>query len=111
MIAISHHRLPEPLPADPQGQRLCQIFTHLWQAIVKPNDPNQPWETLTKYPLTPRKLWNLWQDAAQVVGVRFSSKDGTTYGLIDIDTGSPYHPRQDPDALPRLRSALEELEY
>lgn len=109
MIAVPHRRLPEPLPADPQGQRLCQIFTHLWQAIVKPNDPDEPWETLTKYPLTPRKLWNLWQDGAQVVGVRFSSKDGTSYGLIDIDIGSPYHPRQDPDALSRLRSALEDL--
>lgn len=109
MIAVPDRRLSEPLPADPQGQRLCRIFTHLWQAIVKPNDPDEPWETLTKYPLTPRKLWNLWQDGSQVVGVRFSSKDGTAYGLIDIDIGSPYHPKQDPDALPRLRSSLEDI--
>lgn len=103
----SRHRPSEPLPADPLGKRLCQIFTYLWQAIVKANDPDAPWETLTKYPLRPRKLWNLWQDAAQIVGVRFGVT--TTYALIDLDVAGIYHPRQDSTALQRLRASLETI--
>lgn len=103
----SRHRPSEPLPADPLGKRLCQIFTYLWQAIVKANDPDAPWETLTKYPLRPRKLWNLWQDAAQIVGVRFGVT--TSYALIDLDVAGIYHPRQDSTALQCLRASLETI--
>lgn len=103
----SPRRLSEPLPADPLGKRLCQIFTYLWRAIIKANDPDSPWETLTKYPLRPRKLWNLWQDAAQIVGVRFGTT--TSYALIDLDVAGIYHPRQDSTALQRLRASLETI--
>jgi hypothetical protein len=97
----------EPLPLDPIGQRLCLTFPYLWQAIVGANQPSPEWQTLTKYPLRPRVLWRLWQDASQLVGVRFEGL--TRYALIDIDKASPYHPNQNPDALATLRSALETI--
>ncbi|HEY9628596.1 MAG TPA: hypothetical protein V6C84_14940 [Coleofasciculaceae cyanobacterium] len=100
-------RSSEALPGDPLGQRLCQIFTYRWQAIAKSNDPEAPWQTITRYPLTPRKLWNLWQDAAQIVGVRFGHS--TSYAMIDIDSNSPYHPQQDRQAISMLRAALETI--
>lgn len=97
----------EPLPTDPLGQRLCQIFTHLWMAILKPNQPDAAWTTLTRYPLRPRKLWDLWQDPTQLIGVRFGHS--TRYALIDLDRLSRYHPLIDPSALAALRAALETI--
>lgn len=97
----------EPLPLDPLGKRLCETFPYLWQPIIGVNDLDPQWQTITKYPMRPRVLWRSWQDAAQVVGVRFD--DETLYGLIDIDRESPYHPKQDPSALPTMRAALETI--
>lgn len=96
-----------PLPRDPQGQRLCQIFSHPWDAIYKANHPDGSWQTLTKHPLAPRELWLRWQDAAQIVGVRFGSK--TLYGMIDLDVKGAYHPAQDAKALPLMQAALETI--
>jgi hypothetical protein len=87
---------------------LCQLFPYPWQAIVAPTptDAGQKpaWQTLTQYPLKPRSLWAYWQDAAQLVGVRFGST--TTYGLIDLDALSLHHPTRDRQALTTLRAAL-----
>ncbi|MBD2095119.1 hypothetical protein H6F90_08120 [Trichocoleus sp. FACHB-591] len=104
----TRQRLPEPLPRDPLGQRLCQLFPYPWQAIVAPipTDAGQKpaWQTLMQYPLKPRSLWTYWQDAAQLVGVRFGP---TTYhGLIDLDALSLHHPTRDRQALTTLRAAL-----
>jgi len=107
-VSTKTKRLPEPLPADPLGQRLCQLFPYPWQAIVAPTptDASQKpaWQTLTQYPLKPRSLWTYWQDAAQLVGVRFGPT--TTYGLIDLDALSLHHPIRDRQALTTLRAAL-----
>jgi hypothetical protein len=104
----TRQHLPEPLPRDPLGQRLCQLFPYPWQAIVAPipSDASQKpaWQTLTQYPLKPRALWTHWQDAAQLVGVRFGPT--TTYGLIDLDAFSLHHPTRDRQALTTLRAAL-----
>ncbi|MBD2122364.1 hypothetical protein [Trichocoleus sp. FACHB-262] len=104
----ARQRSSEPLPRDPLGQRLCQLFPYPWQAIVAPTpaDASQKpaWQTLTQYPLKPRSLWTYWQDAAQLVGVRFCP---TTYhGLIDLDALSLHHPTRDRQALITLRAAL-----
>src|SRR5512146_2380535 len=87
----SHH--PEPLPADPTGQRLCEIFGHYrWQFIraEMPADATAKpsWTTVTDYPLRPRALWDQWQDAHQLIGVRFTHE--TYYALIDLDAGGGY---------------------
>ncbi|MBD2094482.1 hypothetical protein H6F90_04870 [Trichocoleus sp. FACHB-591] len=104
----ARQRLSEPLPREPLGQRLCQLFPYPWQAIVAPTptDAGQKpaWQTLTQYPLKPRSLWTYWQDAAQLVGVRFGP---TTYhGLIDLDALSLHHPTRDRQALATIRAAL-----
>lgn len=102
-------RTPEPLPGEPNGKRLCEIFgTYLWQAIeaAMPEDATQKpkWKTITKYPLRPRSLWNLWQDAATLIGVRFGQT--TSYALIDLDAGGVYCSA---DAIAQLRAALETI--
>ncbi|MBD2054894.1 hypothetical protein H6F88_02475 [Oculatella sp. FACHB-28] len=96
-----------PLPRDPLGKRLCQIFSYAWNAIVKTNDSDSTWQTITKHPLAPRELWMCWQDANQIVGTRFDSK--TVHGLIDLDVTGMYHPKQEAEALPLMRAALETI--
>lgn len=49
----------------------------------------------------------LIRQGAYLYGVRFGAE--TCYGLLDIDIGSPYHPKQDPFALTRIIAALEPL--
>ena len=97
----------EPLPADPVGARLCAIFSHLWHFItaVMPDSTEKPqWKTITRYPLRPRALWARWQDANQLIGVRFGHT--TSYAMIDLDLGSPY---LNAAAIAQIRYALETL--
>jgi hypothetical protein len=97
------------LPADPVGQRLCETFGfYLWNCIRAelPNDATAKpaWQTITKYELRPRVLWNDWQDANTLIGVRFGHE--TTYGLLDIDAGSDYCSAA---AIAQIRGALETI--
>jgi len=106
MIAIPRQM---PLPADPLGQRLCDTFgRYLWNCIRAelPNDATAKpaWQTITKYELRPRVLWNDWQDANTLIGVRFGHE--TVYGLLDIDAGSDYCSA---DGVAELRAALETI--
>lgn len=106
----SHKALSrEPLPADPVGQRLCEIFgRYRWNFIQSelPDDAAAKpiWRTVTKYPLRPRVLWNDWQDANTLIGVRFTHD--TVYALLDIDIGSGYC---NPDGVAEIRAALETI--
>jgi hypothetical protein len=102
----------DPLPADPVGQRLCEVFgRYRWsfiQAIAPTDAKTKPeWKTEKRYPIKSRVLWQQWQDAAQLIGVRFD--DITVYALIDIDINSPYHPRQNPESLSVIQAALETI--
>lgn len=101
-------RLSEPLPGDPQGKRLCELFDYPWYPIVAvvPDDAQAKpqWQTLTRYPMRPRTLWNQWQDANQLVGVRFGHQ--TQYALIDLDAQSQY---RSPDAISAIVQALETI--
>ncbi|NEP15359.1 MAG: hypothetical protein F6J97_00420 [Leptolyngbya sp. SIO4C1] len=95
----------EPLPSDPLGAKLCQIFgTYRWETIEgDTHDATSPnWRTVKNFPLRPRSLWLRWQDAAQLVGVRFGTT--TAYALLDIDAGSDYLRRLDD-----IKAALETL--
>lgn len=94
----------EPLPKSPLGQRLCQVFSYRWASIEgSTEDSTDPkWKTVRKYPLKPRTLWARWNDAAQLVGVRFGNT--TKYGLIDIDADSGYL-----DQIDTIRAALETI--
>lgn len=102
-----HHA--EPLPADPTGQRLCEIFGHyLWQFISaeQPADATAKpsWTTVKDYPLRPRALWDQWQDANQLIGVRFTHE--TYYALIDLDAGGAYSTAE---GVAKIRAALETI--
>lgn len=98
----------DPLPADPLGKRLCEIFCYRWcalEATVPDDTTAKPiWTTITGYPLRPRVLWNLWQEAKTLIGVRFTHE--TRYALIDIDAGSPH---RNPDKISQIRAALETI--
>lgn len=110
--AETYRQSQDPLPADPIGQRLCEIFgRYRWsfiQAIAPSDAKSKPdWKTEKRYPIKSRVLWQQWQDAAQLIGVRFD--DITVYALIDIDINSPYHPRQNPESLTIIQAALETI--
>ena len=62
------------------------------------------WQTQTKYPLRPRVLWSLWQDANTLVGVRFGHT--TAYALIDLDAGGLYCSAE---GVADIRAALETI--
>ncbi|NER84069.1 MAG: hypothetical protein F6K42_31925 [Leptolyngbya sp. SIO1D8] len=84
-MTTSTHLLPNP----PHRQRLAELFQYPWKWIYTPNtgDSND-WKTNENYPLKPRVLWARWQDAAQIIGVRFGRF--TRYALLDIGQDSQY---------------------
>ncbi|MFK8185520.1 MAG: hypothetical protein AB8B99_19260 [Phormidesmis sp.] len=118
------------LPSDPLAQRLSHTFLkNRWDFIYAPvPDPNQPeqkelnwqtahlkpkpklkpqWKTESRYPMKSRVLYHRWADPSEILGVRFDHT--TEYGLLDIDAGSQYHPKQNPSAISELQIALETI--
>ncbi|MGG6242856.1 hypothetical protein ACQ4N7_30030 [Nodosilinea sp. AN01ver1] len=99
----------EPLPADPTGQRLCEIFGHYRWNFIRADLPDDAtakaaWTTVKDYPLRPRVLWNHWQDANQIIGVRFTHE--TRYALLDLDAGGDYCTAE---GVAQIRAALETI--
>lgn len=94
----------EPLPSNQLGKRLCELFTYRWKWIEKPLDAEQDteWTTNSKYRLKARVLWNRYQDAATIIGLRFGPS--TKYAVIDIDAHSPYI-----DLIDDIKAALETI--
>jgi hypothetical protein len=77
-------------------------FDYIWaKHPVAGQSPE--WKTESRYPLSDRLI----RQGAYLYGVRFGAE--TSYGILDIDSASPYHPQQDPFALPRILAALEPL--
>ncbi|MGC1307748.1 MAG: hypothetical protein WA885_10995 [Phormidesmis sp.] len=104
--------MSDPLPTDPQGQRLCEIFgSYLYCSIYAdaPQDVTEKpkWRTQKRYKLKSRVLYRDWQDAQKLIGVRPGHH--IVYALLDIDINSPYHPRQDVGAIARIEAALETI--
>ena len=102
----------DPLPADPLGQQLCKIFGNYLYCSIYADAPQNAtekpqWHTQRRYKLKSRVLYRDWQDAEKLIGVRPGHE--TTYALLDIDINSPYHPRQDADAITRIETALETI--
>jgi hypothetical protein len=86
--------------------RFLALFPHRFDYIwaehpVVGRSPD--WKTESRYPLSDRLI----RQGAYLYGVRFGAE--TRYAMLDIDTGSPYHPHQDAFALPRILAAVEPL--
>ena len=82
------------------------LFPHRFDFIYAEHpEPGQSpsWETERRYPLSDRMV----QQGGNLYGVRFGSR--TQYCLLDIDTGSFYHPQRDPLAIGRIMTALESI--
>ena len=82
------------------------LWPHRYDYLYAPHpDPGAKpdWHTQSSHPLADRLILQ----GTYLYGVRFGST--TNYGLLDIDAGSPYHPRRDPLALARITAALEPL--
>ncbi|MGC1307834.1 MAG: hypothetical protein WA885_11430 [Phormidesmis sp.] len=77
-------------------------FDYLYAEHPKPGD-RPDWMTESRHPLADRLILQ----SSHLYGVRFGPE--TNYGLLDIDKGSPYHPRRDPHYLERIITALEPL--
>ncbi|NJM98887.1 MAG: hypothetical protein HC800_18585 [Phormidesmis sp. RL_2_1] len=104
MIAVFKKRRSEYV------QEADNAFLNLWPHrydylyAPHPNPGAKPdWHTQASHPLADRLILQ----GSYLYGVRFGSN--TQYGLLDIDAGSPYHPRRDPLALARITAALEPL--
>ena len=78
-------------------------FDYLYAQHPDPGTKPQ-WQTETRHPLSDRLI----NQGTYLYGVRFSSL--TQYAMLDIDSGSPYHPRRDPLAIARISEALEPLD-
>lgn len=78
-------------------------YDYIWSQRPQPGE-KPAWKTEKKHPLSDRVL----RQGQDLYGVRIGQS--TNYLLIDIDIDSPYHPKQDLQAIPRLLGALEPLE-
>ena len=105
-----HHS--DPLPANPSGKRLCEIFGRYLYCSIYADAPEDAkakvkWYTQHRYKLKPRVLYRDWLDAEKLIGVRPGHE--TAYALLDVDINSPYHPKQDASAIARIEAALETI--
>lgn len=90
----------------PEAENFLALFPHRWDFIQATHahgvkSPN--WKTESRHSLSDRLILQ----GAHLYGVRFGSE--TAYAMIDIDTDSPYHPRQDEYAIPRLLDTLDPI--
>jgi hypothetical protein len=98
--------IADPMPRDPLGVKLCQIFAYRWMSLEgttdDATDPN--WRTVKNYPLRPRALWQKWLDPKFLVGLRFGQE--TEYAVIDVDKLSKF---LNADGIEAIRDALETI--
>lgn len=90
-----------------EGDAFLSLFPHRWDWIyaehVAADRPR--WQTESKFPLSDRQILS----GEKLYGVRFGTN--TSYFMIDIDSGSVYHPKRDRFAVRRIANALEILGF
>ncbi|MGG6270750.1 hypothetical protein ACQ4M3_39645, partial [Leptolyngbya sp. AN03gr2] len=92
----------DQLPEDDFLALFPHRYDFIWAEHTHPQETVE-WQTERRYPLSDRQI----NQGSYLYGVRFGSK--TSYGLLDIDRESLYHPRHDPFAIQRITEALEPL--
>ena len=96
----SFRHIPEP------DHPFLSLWPHRFDYLFAPHpSPSESpsWQTESRHSLSDRLIIQ----GAFLYGVRHGPK--TSYALLDIDSGSPYHPKRDPIAFYRLRTTLESL--
>ena len=91
---------------EESGNRFLKIWTHRFDFLyAEHTEPGKrpEWITESRFPLSDRLI----EQGAYLYGVRFGQ--ATQYAMLDIDAGSPYHPRRAPLEITRIASALEPL--
>ena len=80
-------------------------FRYSYISAAFPDPGQKPnWVTESRHPLSDRLILQ----GGRLFGVRFNAQ--TNYCLLDIDIDSPYHPKQDPFAIGKIKEALEPLD-
>lgn len=83
------------------------LFPHRWDWIfaehVAADRPK--WQSECRFPLSDRQILS----GEKLYGVRFGTD--TSYFMLDIDSGSVYHPKRDRFAVRRICNALEILDF
>lgn len=100
---INHKTQFRPIP---ETEDFLELFPHRWDFISSPYTHGVSkvnWKTESRHTLSDRLILQ----GGKYYGVRFGPE--TAYAMIDIDSGSSYHPRQDEYAIPRLLDTLEPL--
>ncbi len=100
----------ELYPQSEVGKTFCQFFSHRYNFIIGDNlgsDKKPNWQTISKYPIEHRNLWNRYCDENCFVGLSFAPT--THYGMIDLDKNSAYHPVNDEQEYKRLLATYEEI--
>jgi hypothetical protein len=91
----------------PERTDFLSLFPHrhsyLWARHPEKPGDRPDWKTETAHPLSDRLI----QQGSFLYGVRFGKL--THYLMLDIDSGSRYHPNQDPYAITRIVAALQPL--
>ena len=99
--------LQRPTFVQELDDRFLALWSHRFDYLYAshPDPGTKPqWQTETRHPLSDRLI----NQGTYLYGVRFGSL--TQYAMLDIDSGSPYHPRRDPLAIARICEALEPLD-
>ena len=90
----------------PEGEAFLDLFPHRWDFIHTAHAHGMgrvQWRTESRHTLSDRLIL----EGAKYYGVRFGPD--TAYAMIDIDSGSAYHPSNDKFAIQRIMDALEPL--
>ncbi|MEA5463618.1 hypothetical protein [Leptothoe sp. PORK10 BA2] len=98
--------LQQPRFVQELDDQFLALWPHRFDYLYSPHpDPGTKpqWQTETRHPLSDRLI----NQGTYLYGVRFGSV--TQYAMLDIDSGSPYHPRRDPLAISRMCETLEPL--
>lgn len=92
------------LPVETQFSSLWRSWDFI-EAPAPSRNQRPAWNRITQYPLVPGLLLERWESTRTVVGVGFG--DRTSYCLLDIDSGSQYHPYNNEPAFTQVLATLE----
>jgi hypothetical protein len=86
---------------------LASLFSPGFNWIEAENLPKPNWRTNNHFPLHLAAFVTRYSDELSLIGVSFGNT--TSYGMLDIDRGSQYHPDNNPQAFARLLATLEKI--